>query len=210
MYTILCYGDSNTYGRDPVTKGRLERSSRWPGVLQETLGEGYYVIEEGLNGRTTVWDDPPRGHGKRNGSTYLLPCLESHAPMDLVIMLLGTNDCKAHFAVTPYDIAESLGYLLEIVMASKCGRDGAAPRILILAPPPLGELREYAEPFTGGREKSRQLGRYYERIAQRYGCSFFDTSTVIQSSKVDGLHIDAADHKKLGESLSVIVRRTLK
>jgi lysophospholipase L1-like esterase len=205
MYTVLCYGDSNTYGRDAVTKGRLEREIRWPGALQRLLGGDYYLIEEGLNGRTTVWDDPVRGMFKRNGSLYLLPCLESHSPIDLVILMLGTNDCKARFCVTPYDIGESLGYLVEIILRSGCGREGA-PETLILAPPPLGKLSEYAETFSGGVEKSRELARYYSAVAERHSCRFFDTSTVIRSSKIDGLHIDPEDHGKLAEALAELVR----
>ncbi len=205
MYVVLCYGDSNTYGRDAVTKGRLERNVRWPGILQQLLGEDFYVIEEGLNGRTTVWDDPVRGQNKRNGSLYLLPCLESHSPIDLVILMLGTNDCKARFCVTPYDVGQSLGYLVEIIQKSGCGRNGP-PKILILAPPPLGKLTEYAETFSGGVEKSRELAKHYKSIAQQYGCAFFDTSTVIQSSRLDGLHIDPEDHEKLAEKLTEQVR----
>lgn len=205
MYVVLCYGDSNTYGRDAVTKGRLERNKRWPGFLQKLLGEEYYVIEEGLNGRTTVWDDPVRGQSMRNGSMYLIPCLGSHSPIDLVILMLGTNDCKARFCVTPYDIGQSLGYLVEIIQKSNCGRDGS-PKILIMAPPHLGKLTEYAETFSGGVEKSRELARHYKTIAEQYGCAFFDTSTVIQSSKFDGLHIDLEDHEKLAVALSEQVR----
>ena len=205
MYAVLCYGDSNTYGRDAVSKGRLERNIRWPGVLQQLLGEEYYVIEEGLNGRTTVWDDPVRGQNKRNGSLYLLPCLESHSPVDMVILMLGTNDCKTRYCVTPYDIGQSLGYLVEIIQKSNCGRNGS-PSILILAPPPLGKLTEYAETFSGGMEKSRVLAKHYKSIAEQYGCSFFDTSTVIQSSKLDGLHIDPEDHRKLAEAVSVQIK----
>ena len=205
MYVVLCYGDSNTYGRDAVTKGRLERNVRWPGALQGLLGEEYYVIEEGLNGRTTVWDDPVRGPHKRNGSLYLLPCLESHSPIDLVILMLGTNDCKARFCVTPYDIGESLGYLVDIIQKSGSGRSGP-PKILILAPPPLGELTEYAETFSGGVEKSRELAKHYRVIAEQYGCDFFDTGTVIQSSRLDGLHIDPEDHRKLAQALAERVK----
>lgn len=208
MYVVLCYGDSNTYGRDAVTKGRLERNVRWPGVLQHLLGKEYYVIEEGLNGRTTVWDDPVRGMFKRNGSLYLLPCLESHSPIDLVILMLGTNDCKARFCVTPYDIGQSLGYLVEIIKKSGCGRNGS-PKVLILAPPPLGKLTEYAETFTGGVGKSRELAKYYESIAEQQGCEFLDASTVIQSSRIDGLHIDPEDHKSLAEVVSEQVRKIL-
>ncbi len=210
MYVVLCYGDSNTYGRDPITKKRMDRDTRWPGVLQNALGSDYHVIEEGLNGRTTVWDDPVRGHGKRNGSIYLLPCLESHCPIDLVIMMLGTNDLKARYSVTPYDIGESIGFLIEIVQRSRCGRDDSSPEILLLAPPPLGKVSsDYSETFTGGIEKSKELPSYYKTIAEQYGCHFLDTSTVIQSSRIDGLHIDPEDHKTLGKEVAKIVQKIL-
>ena len=202
MQVIVCYGDSNTYGRDVVTKGRLDRRVRWTGVLQQALGDRFTVIEEGLNGRTTVWDDPVRGGDKRNGSKYLLPCLESHSPLDLLILMLGTNDCKARFAVTAYDIGLSVGTLVEISQWSKCGPEGAAPAILVMSPPPLGRLDEYAETFHGGEEKSRGLAGHYQQIARQLGCHFFDTSTEIQSSRIDGLHFDPADHEKLGKSLA--------
>ncbi|UCB45347.1 MAG: SGNH/GDSL hydrolase family protein [Spirochaetota bacterium] len=206
MITVLCYGDSNTYGRDPITKKRLPREVRWPGVLQNMLGNDYYVIEEGLNGRTTVWDDPVRpGYHKRNGSMYLLPCLESHAPIDLCILMLGSNDLKVRYTLTPYDIAESIGHLIEIILKSSCGREDGPPQVLLLAPPPLGKLDEYAETFSGGVEKSKRLPQYYRRVADQYECKFFDTSSVIQSSKVDGLHIDPEDHVILGKAIAQIV-----
>ena len=205
MKVILCFGDSNTYGRDPITSGRLDKNVRWTGVLQRTLGEDYDVIEEGLNGRTTVWDDPVRGGIKRNGSFYLLPCLESHAPIDQLIIMLGTNDLKARFAVTPYDVGESMGALIEIAQKSKCGLKGNKPEILIMAPPPLGELTKWAETFEGGVEKSKKLAAYYASAAESYGCRFFDTSTVIQSSKLDGLHFDLEDHHKLGIAVANII-----
>jgi len=210
MKVILCFGDSNTYGRDPVTKERLDKKTRWPGALQDILGEQYDVIEEGLNGRTTVWDDPVRGGSKRNGSLYLLPCLESHAPINLLIIMLGTNDLKARFSVTPYDIAESMAALIEIAQKSPCGLAGKAPDILIMAPPPLGNLTEWAETFQGGVEKSKKLAGYYESVASAYGCFFFDTSTVIQSSKLDGLHYDPEEHHKLGMAVADIVIKRVK
>ena len=209
MKVIVCFGDSNTHGRDPVTQGRLDKKTRWPGVLQETLGAEYDVIEEGLNGRTTVWDDPVRGGPKRNGSLYLLPCLESHAPIDLLVIMLGTNDLKARFSVTPYDIGESMGALIEIAQKSRCGLNENSPQILIMAPPPLGKLTEWAETFQGGVEKSKKLGDYYRSIATAYGCLFLDTATVIQSSKLDGLHYDPEEHLKLGQAVAGIVRKSL-
>lgn len=110
MKTILCYGDSNTYGAIPIdfdlldkhfiaSHYRLSKEKRWSSILQAELGSTYHVIEEGLNGRTTVWDDPTEGKHK-NGLTYLIPCLETHAPIDLVILMLGTNDLKPKFIIT--------------------------------------------------------------------------------------------------------------
>jgi lysophospholipase L1-like esterase len=106
MKTILCYGDSNTWGWDPISESRLDKDVRWPGVLQQELGDDYEVISEGLPGRTTVWTDPIEGH--MSGKDYLIPCLHSHKPIDLVIILLGTNDLKHRFGVTAFDIAEGI------------------------------------------------------------------------------------------------------
>lgn len=101
MKSILCYGDSNTYGLMPDSPDRYPRDVRWTGILQKKLGEDYYVIEEGLSGRTTLWDDPIEEH--KNGKKYLLPCLDSHKPVDLVILMLGTNDLKTRFSLTPFE-----------------------------------------------------------------------------------------------------------
>ena len=206
MKTVLCFGDSNTYGRNPLTKKRFERDVRWPGVMQNILGDEYHIIEEGLNGRTTVWDDPVRpGYQKRNGAIYLLPCLESHCPIDLVTIMLGTNDCKAMFSVTTYDIAESMGRLVEITLGSKCGLDDKPPEVLVISPPPLGNMTEYAETYGGGVEKSKRFAAFYKKVAERYGVHFFDAGSVIGSSSVDGLHFDADDHPKLGKALAECV-----
>jgi lysophospholipase L1-like esterase len=207
MKVILCFGDSNTHGRDPKTGGRLGREVRWPGVLQRTLGVDYHVIEEGLNGRTTVWDDPVRGHSKRNGSMYLLPCLESHAPIDLLVMMLGTNDLKARYSVTPYDIGQSVGALVEIARRSGAGPNGGGFGILVMAPPPLGHLTEYAETFSGGVEKSKHLARHYAEVARQNGCEFLDAGSVIRASAIDGLHFDPDAHAALGEKVAGIVKR---
>jgi lysophospholipase L1-like esterase len=107
MKVILCYGDSNTWGYDPHTQERFSSRVRWTGVLARQLGEEYHMIEEGLSGRTTVWDDPVEGLHK-NGKNYLLPCLESHQPIDLVILMLGTNDLKMRFSVPAADIGRGI------------------------------------------------------------------------------------------------------
>jgi lysophospholipase L1-like esterase len=205
--TILCYGDSNTWGWNPVSQGRYARHERWPGVLRQELGEGYLVIEEGLNGRTTVWDDPIEGY--RNGKEYLVPCLESHKPIDLVIIMLGTNDLKMRFHVPACDIAAGAGVLVEIVAKSQTGPGDGAPQVLLVAPPPIAGLSDFAEMFEGGTTKSRGLSDAFRLVAEEQGCALLDAAQVIISSDVDGIHLDPSEHRKLGKAVAARVRQLL-
>jgi len=207
MKHILCYGDSNTHGHDPATSQRFDRDTRWPGVLRNTLGAGYDVIEEGLGGRTTVWDDPIEGY--KNGRTYLIPCLASHAPLDLVIILLGTNDLKARFGLSAFDIAEGARLLVGITLTSGAGPIGRAPQVLLLAPPPTTTLTGYADLFEGAAEKSLKLAGHFARVAREAGCAFLDAGSVIVSSPLDGIHFEAAEHQKLGRAVAEKVRAVL-
>lgn len=202
--TVLCYGDSNTWGYNPATKERYAEEIRWAGILPKLLGDGYAVIAEGLNGRTTVWDDPIEEG--RNGKTYLGPCLQTHAPIHLVVLLLGTNDMKKRFSASAFDIARGAGRLLEIIRTSAAGPGGRPPKLLLLAPPPVARLTEYAEMFEGAEEKSRLLGRYYRDQAALYGAEFLNTADVIVSSDVDGIHLDPAEHSKLASAVARRVR----
>jgi lysophospholipase L1-like esterase len=206
MKTILCYGDSNTWGWDPATQTRFSFDDRWPGVLRRVLGEGYNVIEEGLPGRTTVWDDPIEGY--KNGKTYLIPCLETHKPLDLVVLLLGTNDLKMRFSVSASDIAVSAGVLVDLIQRADVfgPRETDLPRVLLLAPPPLGELTEFAEMFTGGVEKSQKFSTYFRRVALEYDCAFMDTSEIIVSSDIDGVHFEISEHHTLGKAVASRVK----
>lgn len=208
MRTILCYGDSNTWGYDPATGKRFEREVRWPGVLARELGDGYAVIEEGLNGRTTVWDDPIDAY--RNGREYLVPCLESHAPLDLVVVALGVNDLKARLAVSASDIADGAGALVETVQRSATSPDGGAPAVLLLASPPIGDLGDSAEMFEGAREKSRGFSTHYARVAEKYGCVLLDLSRVVSVSTIDGVHFEASEHEKIGREVGARVREMLR
>ena len=205
MKRILCYGDSNTWGYDPATKDRFDREIRWTGVLSNVLGSAYEIIEEGLNGRTTVWDDPIEGD--RNGRRQLPALLESHAPLDLVVLMLGTNDLKKRFSAPGSDIARGVERLVGIIRASASGRGGKPPKVLLMAPPPLARLTELAEMFEGGTEKSRQLGKLYAAVAAEQGCAFLDTGRVIRSSDLDGIHFEEKDHTALGEAVAAEVRR---
>jgi len=208
MFEVLCYGDSNTWGFDPARRERFSSEQRWPGVLQKALGAGYHVIEEGLGGRTTVWEDPIEGH--KNGKEYLIPCLATHSPLDLVIIMLGTNDLKYRFSVTAQDIAAGAGILVDIVNRSGTPKNPQAPKVLLLAPPPLGKLTELKEMFEGGQEKSRRFSTHFKAVADMYGCSFFDSSTVIKSSDIDGIHLEKEAHQQLGKAVAKEVKKILK
>lgn len=207
MKVILCFGDSNSWGWNPATEERFGPDVRWPGVLRNELGPDVWVIEEGLPGRTTVWDDPIEGY--RNGKEYLIPCLVSHAPIDLVIIFLGTNDLKMRFSVSAYDIANSVGVLVDIVQRSTAGRRGQAPKVLLIAPPPLGKLTGYAEMLEGGTEKSLRFSHHFRRVAEEYGCPLLDCAGVIVSSDIDGVHLEPEEHAKLGRALADKVREVL-
>jgi lysophospholipase L1-like esterase len=202
--TVLCFGDSNTYGQIPG-RGPLERyrrEERWAGVLGRALGSGWQIIEEGLSGRTTVHDDPIEG-ALKNGRTYLRPCLQSHAPLDLIIIMLGTNDLKRRFNMPPSEVAMGIGCLVHDIRELSPGPAGHDPEIMIVAPPPmLPDLREWEAIFSGAQEKSRKLALEFEIMADSLEVHFFDAGTACQCSPADGFHIDGEAHRRLGEALA--------
>ena len=200
MKRILCFGDSNTWGTDPASPTRFDETTRWPRALGIALGARYEIIEEGLGGRTTVWDDPIEGY--KNGRTYLTPCLDSHRPLDTVVLMLGTNDLKKRFSVSAFDIADGARVLVDVIQKSSTGRDGKAPAMLLLAPPPLAPLSGLAEMFEGGEAKSLKFAQHYARVATEMGCHFFNTASVIKSSPIDGIHFEAGEHLKLARALA--------
>jgi len=208
MKVVLCFGDSNTWGYNPRTKERYSKDERWTGVLKKELGQEYEVIEEGLNGRTTVWEDPIEGY--KSGKDYLIPCLESHKPVDLVIIMLGTNDLKKRFSLSSYDIANGAGVLVDIALKSGSGPGGGSPKVLLIAPPKVGKLTEFAEMFEGATEKSEKFSYHYRKIADEYGCEFLDASEVVTSSNIDGIHLELSEHQKLGKRVATLVKRILK
>lgn len=202
--TILCYGDSNTWGYDPASGKRFPPDVRWTGVMARELGDEYRVIEEGLNGRTTRWDDPIEPG--RNGFTYLAPCLESHQPLDLVLIMLGTNDLKQRFNLSASDIAESAGGLAGIAKHVAQNAAGEPPQVLLIAPPAVTTLTDLDEMFAGAEPKSRLFSRYYRLAAGWHGAAFFDAGAVIASSPLDGIHFEANAHQILGQALADEVR----
>lgn len=203
-YQILCFGDSNTWGYIPVSAGRYARELRWPGVMASELGAGFHIIEEGLSGRTTVWDDPIECD--KNGLRYLSPCLASHQPLDLVILMLGTNDLKARFSLTALDISLGADRLVQVIRASACGRNGQAPAILLAAPPPIDPHGDDEEMFRGGGDKSRSLASRFSAVAQRHGCAFLDVAACVAVDPGDGIHYSAEAHRTLGLVMARAVR----
>ena len=209
MRTVLCYGDSNTWGAATVSRpdDRYAPDERWPGVLRAELERDWLVIEEGLGGRTTVSDDPVDHYPDRNGRTYLPSCLHSHKPLDVVAIMLGTNDLKARFSKSAWEVAEGMGALVDIVMKAEAGRGGGVPEVVVICPPViLDRLPLHAEMFEGAPAKSRDMAMRYEAVARGRGVRFLDAGTVITSSKHDGFHLDPEAHAGLGRAVAGLIR----
>ena len=204
---VLCFGDSNTWGADPADPDRrFPWSIRWPGVLQRELGDAFHVVEEGLGSRPTVVDDPLLP--QRSGLALLAPCLETHAPLDLVIIMLGTNDISYSW-VGAAAAADGAGMLAHLILRSEAGPGGGAPRFLLVCPPPAGPFAESAELYAGAEEKSRALPREFTRVAAATRCPWVDAGEVITTSALDGWHLEAGQHERLGVALAERVRQLL-
>lgn len=211
MKNILCFGDSNTWGFIPesITSPCPERHAhnvRWTGVLARELGADFRVIEEGQNGRTTVHDDPFAP--ARNGKSVLPAVLESHKPLDLVILMLGTNDLKAIFSVSPGEIATGVKILSQMILCSDAGNSGKPPRLLLLCPPAIGDtlhLPDIAAKFPNAQKDSRKLPKHYEALAALLGCAYLNTQTLVEPGS-DGIHMDASAHARLGNAVTTSVK----
>lgn len=210
--TILFYGDSNSFGTKPMIdhdiSERYDEDERWTGIIRHALRDQAHIIEEGLPSRTTVHDDPVSGSDK-NGLTYLRPCLLSHRPIDLVVLMLGTNDLKARFSVTALDIAYSVERLIMEIKACQVGPKGQQSNLMILSPAPIVETGIFRQIFVGGAEKSRQLATHYQKIAHKHQAAFFDVGSVVKVSSMDGLHYDADQLPRLANALLPLIQSSL-
>ncbi|MCD7990438.1 MAG: SGNH/GDSL hydrolase family protein [Clostridia bacterium] len=206
MINILCFGDSNTFGTNPKG-GRHSWNTRWPGRLQVLLGPEYYVIEEGMGGRTTVWDDPLEPG--RCGIQALPMALQSHKPLDLVILFLGTNDCKAHFHASPRVITKGMENLCRTVQRFDYGEGYKKPQILVISPIHIGKDMEHC-PYASFDEtapgKSMALAPLYQELAKAEGCLFLDAASLAGPSSLDQLHMDAKNHGALAEGIAEAVK----
>lgn len=209
MKTILCYGDSNTYGSstDGRPSGRYGPTERYTGVIRAELGNDWFLIEEGLGGRTTVTDDPVEGV-ERNGRTYLKPCLHSHKPLDIVTIMLGTNDLKARFNKDSAEIARGMQALIEDTKLYGADGNGTPPEILIISPPAiLRETPGIHRLFNAtGHDISKELPQEYKRVADQMGVHFLDANDHIASSPYDGIHFDLDAHTSLGKAIAEKVK----
>jgi lysophospholipase L1-like esterase len=210
MINILCYGDSNTWGCIPETFQRYEFDTRWPGVMQNTLGKEYHIYENALNGRTTVFEDFIEEG--RNGKDGLPITLEINGPLDLVIFMLGTNDMKNRFNMSSWDVAWGMDLLVQYVKKANCGRDGKCPKILICSPIELGT--KWDQTILGtvfddvSTQKSLELAAKYKEVAKRNDCEFFETAKVAKAS-IDCVHMEPEDHKDIGIELAKKVKEIL-
>jgi len=190
MRTVVCFGDSNTWGYVPGSDAeRFPRELRWPVRLQRALGDGFEVIAEGLNGRTAAVESPVEDG--RNGATYLLPCLRSHKPVDLVVIYLGTNDVNF---LNGDLVARSVGRLVKLARISETGPGGGAPQVLVVCPPP----------FSG-----HLLGPSYEEVCGELGCELLDLAGIASYTDHDPEHLDAEGNAAVAAAVEERVRGLL-
>jgi lysophospholipase L1-like esterase len=218
MKTILCFGDSNTWGYIPGTDGeRFPYAIRMGGILQALLGPGFRVLEEGLCARMSGWDDPQTPD--RNARKQLPAILEAQRPLDLVSIMLGTNDLKGYMNLGPQDCARAQEVLLDIIAAAGAGPagpnatpgpGGGRPLVLLIAPPLVVETpTPFGNTFIGAIPKSLGLAEAYRQVAAKRGCLFLDAGSLVTPSDKDGIHLDAKAHRRLAEAIAEVVKDAL-
>ncbi len=206
---VLCFGDEHTWGYDPDNRVRFPEESRWPMVMQSVLGDEYTVIEEGQNGRTIATDDP--AEGEKNGLKYIGPCLESQSPLDVVIIMLGSNDCKRKYAYSSMDIAGEMQIMLEKILAYNRFRCNDSFKVLLVSPPYIGDgIRDSwlgdSFDYENAIKLTKELSGWYSQLAGMYGVAFFDAAPHVVASNADSCHLDAENQRKLGRLLAEQVK----
>lgn len=213
MKRILCYGDSNTYGADGRryrSEGislRYDEQTRWTELLKQNLGTEYLVSEEGFNGRTTVFDDPMESG--RNGFAYLDVIFGSHQPLDIIILMLGTNDTKPRFSASSQDISRGMQRIILRLKELIHSSINPQTKILLLAPPHIEkcETGEYLYEFDENSSmKSHELAKQYYLLAKNYDCLFADTSIWVSPDPTDGVHLGPEGHRIFAKKLTELVQ----
>jgi lipolytic enzyme, G-D-S-L len=205
---VVIFGDSNTWGYDAATGGRFNEEIRWPMVVAKLLGNEYRIMEEGLCGRTTCLDDP--FNEGLSGLSYILPCLQSHSPLDMLVIMLGTNDCKERFSLTAANIALGMRRLVKKAMEAEVWRD--KPNILIIAPGPIlkeCELSPVGKNMGICSDKSYEIAKEYKLVAEELGVGFFDSDKYVVMNDIDFMHLTADSHIALAKEVSGIIKNSL-
>lgn len=210
---ILCYGDSNTWGYiSGSNHQRYGNEERWTRILEKLLGDGFEIIEEGLNSRTLISNDPRPGKEGKSGYEYLIPCLDTHDPIDLVVLMLGTNELKNVYDKKAEEIGDILEkYFVKTILNRKSQFKDSYPKLLLVTPPVINEDTEYCitnNKYLGANQKSKDLNLIYENIAKKYNCYFLSNDGLITG--IDGVHLTKESHKKLAELLEFQIRKIYK
>lgn len=212
---ILVFGDSNTWGYNPHNRSpfapyeRWGESIRWTNVMQNRLGDAYGVMADGLCGRTASAKDDIEEY--TCGKEQIIPSMRSHSPLDLLIIMLGSNDLKARYGYTAFDVANSAGMVVEKALQAPDAFRNSQPKILLLCPPPLENLDRsfFAFEFAGGEQKSKDMAQFFEIMAAKYRVHYMNVGEIVHFSDVDGLHFESDQHLKLGEAVARKVKDIL-
>lgn len=210
---ILCYGDSNTWGYiSGSDHQRYGNDERWTRILAKLLGEDFEIIEEGLNSRTLISNDTRPGKEGKNGYEYLIPCLDTHDPIDLVILMLGTNELKTAYNKTANDVGDLLEqYFVKTILNRKSQLKDSYPKLLIVMPPIVDEEKDYGRKdskYIGAGKKSMELNGIYKEIADKYNCYFLSNDGM--ETGTDGVHLTKESHIKLAEKLKEEINKIYK
>jgi lysophospholipase L1-like esterase len=209
MKSLLCFGDSNTHGTIPMRTreevSRFDFEYRWPGVVQKQLGSGWRVIEEGLPGRTTAFDDPEEGDD-RNALRYWQACLQSHRPVDAIVIMLGTNDLKAKFNASSELITDGVNALIDIALQNT-PNGFEHPLIVVVTPMPIKEIGFFSELFAGGEMKSHKLANAYSVLTSKTKVQVLNAGNFCEASNIDGIHLDVMAHTQLGLAIAEAIQK---
>lgn len=206
MPRVLCFGDSNTHGSPPVevrgAYARYDAATRWPKRMAAALGPGWELAEEGLPGRTTCFPDPAGMGDHMDGRLGLRIALQSHGPLDWLVLMLGTNDVKARIGATPARIVAGLAALVDLALGVEMAARHPALRVLLVCPPPVERRGVLAGEFLGGPAKSAALAPLVAGLARERGCLFLDAGRVLAVSPLDGVHFAPEGHAALAAAVA--------
>lgn len=209
MPILMCFGDSNTHGTPPITQrgvyARFDAATRWPTRAAAQLGPEWDLVEEGLPGRTTCFDDPVMGD-HMNAVTGLRIALNSHGPLDYMVLMLGTNDVKTRFGASGERIAAGIAGLVDMALGVEMAARHPGLKLLLVAPPPVQELGPIAAEFAGAAAKSQALAPLLAAYAAARGVGFLDAGRVLQTSKVDGIHYAPEGHAALATAVATALK----